>query len=123
MAWPLQLCRSVRSLTLVIALAGSACGASDVLIGKDCTSTEDQTWDVTAPDAPTEFKIDQCRVDVDACPPLCTYMMSVKQVNSNAGATACDVEFEGATTHIKATYDVNNTDVPGCAIAQPGEQF
>jgi hypothetical protein len=47
-------------------------------------------------------------------------MMTLKNVTSNAGATGCDVEFEGATTHIKATYDVNNSDVPGCAIAQPG---
>jgi hypothetical protein len=92
----------------------------DVLIGKDCTSTEDQTWDVTDPDQALAFKIDSCRLDVDACDPLCTYMMTVKQVSSNSGASACDVEFEGATTHIKATYEVANTDVPGCEINQPG---
>jgi hypothetical protein len=92
----------------------------DVLIGKDCTSTEDQTWDVTDPDQALAFKIDSCRLDVDACDALCTYMMTVKQVTANSGASACDVEFEGATTHIKATYEVANTDVPGCEINQPG---
>jgi hypothetical protein len=92
----------------------------DVLIGKDCTSTEDQTWDVTDPDQALAFKIDACRIDVDACDPLCTYMMTVKQVPASNGATACDVEFDGATTHIKATYDVLNSDVPGCAFNEPG---
>jgi hypothetical protein len=103
-----------------MALTLCACSAEDVLIGKDCTSTEDQTWDVTDPDQPLAFKIDSCRVDVDACGALCTYMMTTKNVTSNSGASACDVEFEGATTHIKATYEVNNDGVPGCEINQPG---
>lgn len=100
----------------------AACGATDVLIGQDCTSTEDQTWDVTAPDAAMSFKIESCRMDVDACPTLCTYMMAVKEVSSS-GAPTCDVEFEGGTTHIKATYEVTNFDVPGCSMNTPGENF
>ncbi|MEO8842642.1 MAG: hypothetical protein ABI591_26660 [Kofleriaceae bacterium] len=107
-------------LPIVIAVTLAACGATDVLIGKDCTSTEDQTWDITEPDAAMNFKIESCRMDVDACPALCTYMMTENNVSSSSGASGCDVEFEGGTTQIKATYEVANTDVPGCSINEPG---
>jgi hypothetical protein len=102
---------------LVLVLV-SACGAEDALIGKDCTSSEDQSWDIDHPDMPTAFKIDQCRVDADTCPALCTFIMQTKQVSSNAGATACDVSFEGAVTHVTATYDITNSG-PGCATPEP----
>ena len=100
---------------LVLALS-IGCGADQALLGKDCTSTEDQTFDLQNPDPPTAFKIEQCRVDVDACPPLCTYVMNEHSISSSSGATACDVEFEGATTHVKATYQVFNGG-PNCPVA------
>lgn len=97
------------------------CGADQALLGKDCVSTEDQTFDIENPDTPTAFKIEQCRVDVDACAPLCSYVLNEHSVMSQSGATACDVEFEGAVTHVKATYSVFNGG-PNCPIEddQPG---
>jgi hypothetical protein len=102
---------------LVLVLV-TACGTEDVLIGKDCTSSEDQSWDITNPDMPTAFKIEQCRVDVDACAALCSFIMQTKQVSSNSGATACDVSFDGVVTHVKATYEISNPG-PGCAVDEP----
>ena len=90
-----------------MALTLPAC-VEDVLIGKDCTSTEDQTWDVTDPDQALAFKIDTCRIDVDACDALCTFMMSEKAgvVEQRRHRLRCRVRGRG-TTHIKATYDVD----------------
>ncbi|HEY0253866.1 MAG TPA: hypothetical protein VGC41_20190 [Kofleriaceae bacterium] len=76
-----------------------------------CTQTEEQSWDITHPDQPTSFRIEQCRIDADACLPLCTLVMMTNQVESTSGPTACDVEFEGATTHVKATYTSFNGGV------------
>ena len=106
-------------ITLVLVLVGLAggCGADEVLLGKDCTSNEDQTFDIENPDTPTAFKIEQCRVDVDACTPLCSYVMDQHSISSSSGATACDVEFEGAVTHVTASYQVFNGG-PNCPIAE-----
>ena len=105
-------------LPILALLLVTACGTEDVLIGKDCTSSEDQSWDLDNPDMATAFKIESCRVDADACTALCTFIMQTNQVVSNAGATSCDVTFEGAITHVTAQYDVSNGG-PGCSSEQP----
>ena len=102
------------TLALVLVALGSGCGADEALLGKDCTSTEDQTFDLQNPDTPTEFKIEQCRIDVDACTPLCSYVLTQHSIAS--AASACDVEFEGAVTHVKASYQVFNGG-PNCPLA------
>lgn len=104
-------------ITLACVLVLFGCGADQALLGKDCVSTEDQTFDIENPDTPTAFKIEQCRVDVDACAPLCTYVLNEHSVSSQSGASACDVEFEGAVTHVKATYSVFNGG-PNCPIEE-----
>jgi len=121
-AWPDRCNRaqSVRIPLLCILVAVGACGAEDALIGKDCTSTEDQTWDLQNPDTPTEFKIESCRIDVDACPALCTYVLTQHSVSGSA--TGCEVEFEGGITHVTASYQVFNGG-PNCPVFeddQPG---
>ena len=105
------------TLALVLVALGG-CGADEALLGKDCTSTEDQTFDLQNPDTPTEFKIEQCRVDVDACTPLCSYVLSQHSIASDA--SACDVEFEGAVTHVKASYQVFNGG-PNCPVVNDGQ--
>jgi hypothetical protein len=110
-------------ITLALVLVGlvqaaGGCGADEALLGKDCTSTNDQTFDIENPDTPTAFKIEQCRVDVDACTPLCTYVLDQHSISSSNGATGCDVEFEGAVTHVKASYQVFNGG-PNCPVIDP----
>jgi len=105
------------SLALVLVALAAGCGADEALLGKDCTSTEDQTFDIVNPDTPTAFKIEQCRVDVDACTPLCTYVLDAHSVSSSSGATGCDVEFEGAVTHVTASYQVFNGG-PNCPVVE-----
>jgi hypothetical protein len=106
-------------ITLALVLVGLAagCGADEALLGKDCTSNEDQTFDIENPDTPTAFKIEQCRVDVDACTPLCSYVLDQHSVSSSSGATGCDVEFEGAVTHVTASYQVFNGG-PNCPVIE-----
>lgn len=109
--------RITLALVLVVVVG---CGADEALLGKDCTSTTDQTFDLQSSDPPTEFKIEQCRLDVDACTPLCTWVLTQHSIASSS--SACDVEFEGAVTHVKASYQVFNGG-PNCPVAgddQPG---
>ncbi|MFT3692752.1 MAG: hypothetical protein QM831_06405 [Kofleriaceae bacterium] len=110
----------MRVIALVLLLG--ACGAGDVLLGKDCTSEEDQTFVITSPDPATSFRIEQCRLDGDACLPLCQLVMTQRNVESTSGATACEVTFDGATTNAKATYTVFNGG-GNCNVAEPGEAF
>src|SRR4051812_9499605 len=111
------LCVRITLTLVLVAFVQVGCGADEALLGKDCVSTEDQTFDIENPDTPTAFKIEQCRVDVDACTPLCTYVLDQHSISSNSGASACDVEFEGAVTHVKASYQVFNGG-PNCPIEQ-----
>ena len=114
--------RITLALVLVVVAAGAGCGADEALLGKDCTSTADQTFDIENPDTPTAFKIEQCRVDIDACTPLCNMVLDQHSITSSSGATGCDVEFEGAVTHVTASYQVFNGG-PNCPIPannQPG---
>jgi hypothetical protein len=110
----------VRITLALVLVVATGCGADEALLGKDCTSTEDQTFDIENPDTPTAFKIEQCRVDVDACTPLCTYVLDQHSITSSSGATGCDVEFEGAVTHVKASYQVFNGG-PNCPVVDQGQ--
>ncbi len=113
MAWALQPCRDVRIFLYLLLVSTTACSAQDVLLGKDCTSTQDQSFDLQNPDTPTAFKIESCRVDADACRALCSYVLSQKQIASEA--SACDVSFDGAVTHVTASYEVFNGG-PNCPV-------
>lgn len=95
----------------------TACGAGDALLGKDCTSQDDQSWDIDQPDQATAFRIEQCRIDGDACTPLCNLEMQIHGVQSTAGATGCEVTFDGGSTHVKATYTVFNNS-GNCAVPE-----
>jgi hypothetical protein len=110
----------VRITLALVLVVATGCGADEALLGKDCTSTEDQTFDIENPDTPTAFKIEQCRVDVDACTPLCTYVLDQHSISSSSGATGCDVEFEGAVTHVTASYQVFNGG-PSCPVVDQGQ--
>ena len=110
----------VRITLALVLVVATGCGADEALLGKDCTSTEDQTFDIENPDTPTAFKVEQCRVDVDACTPLCTYVLDQHSISSSSGATGCDVEFEGAVTHVKASYQVFNGG-PNCPVVDQGQ--
>jgi hypothetical protein len=117
-ARPLQSRRFVRIPLAIVVLGlglGLGCNADEVLIGKDCVSTENQSWDLQNPDIPTAFKIESCRVDVDACPALCSYVLAKNNVTSSSGSTGCDVTFEAGTTHITASYSVFNGG-PNCPV-------
>jgi hypothetical protein len=111
------LCVRITLALVLVAFIQVGCGADEALLGKDCVSTEDQTFDIENPDTPTAFKIEQCRVDVDACTPLCTYVLDQHSISSSSGASACDVEFEGAVTHVKASYQVFNGG-PNCPVEE-----
>ena len=121
MARPLQSDGLVRllgvSCALAIGLAG--CGVDSLLTGTGCVSHDEDTWDLHEPTDPaTTLKIEDCRVDVDACDALCTMVLAAN--NSSGTETSCQVTFEGATTHVDIHYDVNNGG-DGCAVPEDDE--
>jgi hypothetical protein len=64
-------------------------------------------------DPPTQLKAESCRVDVDACMPLCAAMLA--KANISAGAPSkCDVTFDGDDVTANVAYDTFDANGFGC---------
>ncbi len=106
----------VRLAWLVILMAG--CGIGDLLTGgsdTSCSQTFETDFDVTPSTPQLQLKIEQCRLDVDACPGLCTDEMQAQELA--ASFQSCTVTFDGATAKLAITYQVKN-EGNGCAIPE-----
>ncbi|MBA2541224.1 MAG: hypothetical protein H0V17_16400 [Deltaproteobacteria bacterium] len=87
----------------------AACDDSDDF---DCSGSQVQKrLEVETPSDPAmEFKIASCKVDVDACPALCT--LALERIGIGAfGVTTCTVGFAGDTVLMDVDYTVSN---PNC---------
>jgi hypothetical protein len=62
-------------------------------------------------DPPTEFRIERCQVDVDACLDLCTFVAaaSTQSQVSFELVTACTAQFDG-DTKVKLDITYTNND-------------
>ena len=85
----------------------------------ECVTNRTHDTTLTTPaDPPTQFRIDRCRVDVDACPDLCEITMEHDMLSGTQ--TKCSVKF----------HDNGNVDVevgfqqqvgsPSCPEPGPG---
>lgn len=72
----------------------------------------ERTFDVATPadDAPMQFQIDRCRVDVDACTDLCALALERNQIPGVQ--THCHVAFSADIAQIDVTY--------GCSVPSGG---
>jgi hypothetical protein len=89
---------------LAVSLASCAEGAGD-----RCTDPAEQTFKLETPaDPPLQFRIDGCRVDVDACGVLCALAFDRAGLNDGdtAGITSCEVEFRADAVSVKVGYNV-----------------
>lgn len=90
--------------------AVAACDSS--IVPGDCVETHDQTFTSKVDaDPPFQLKAESCRVDVDACMPLCLALMQRAQVF--ASPDACDVTFSGDEVSARVHYQTYN-DSGGC---------
>jgi hypothetical protein len=105
---------------------GGCNSVDDLLTGSDCTETVENTYDLDSPSkASTQLKIEQCRLDVDACSSLCNQVL----VDNGQGGqgqvpfgapeapgflgsgnlfSKCQVSFEGNTTHVDVAFEQFN---------------
>ena len=96
---------------LVLALL-AACGD----VGGDCQQEVTKTLTIQTPaDPPLQLRVEQCQVDVDACPQLCT--LAAQRANLSVTPESCDVKF--STTEVQ--LDIKYQDFTG-GIGCPGPQ-
>lgn len=122
MARPLHIARPVRlgMLALLGVVGLSGCAIESVFTGSGCTDHKTSTWSLSEPTDPsTTLKIEDCRVDVDACDALCT--MELDEFGTDVDEmTGCQARFEGSAVHLQVDYDVQS-DAPGCEVPEPFE--
>jgi hypothetical protein len=86
-------------------LATSGCFISDVLDDKPCREEKSQVLFATQPaEASLQLKIDSCRVDIDACPPLCSEMKSRAEIQGSM--ISCEVTFDDDRVTARVKYEV-----------------
>ncbi len=96
---------------LLVLLA--ACGN----IGGDCTQQVTKTLTINTPADPSlQLKVDQCQVDVDACPPLCA--LAAQRADLTQTPTSCDVKFSDTEVQLAITY-MDTAGGIGCPGPQP----
>jgi hypothetical protein len=86
-----------------VVLAGLP-GCDSSLLTPDCvqTHTQDFTSKVDV-DPPFQLKAESCRVDVDACMPLCVSLM--RRANVGSSPDTCDVTFDGDEVTARIKYE------------------
>lgn len=102
-----------------LAVASIALGVSACDVDNDCSKTEQKTILIPTPaDPPLQLRIEQCRVDKDACLDLCT--LAGERANLTSSPETCDVAFHGETeVEVKIAFE-EFTGGNGCAVAEPG---
>ena len=108
----------LRGLVLVVLLPLAGCtDTGDQHAECESHLESDQSFAMPA-DPPLQFRIESCKLDVDACADLCT--MVLQRSNLDGQETGCDVSFTSGSVSLKIYYDQYNPDA-GCAIAnEPG---
>ena len=108
--------RELRQLLQSIVVAGLPVAASGCnLDSHEPCSYEEKSRILTASepaDAVLQLKIDSCRLDVEACPPLCGELMD--RANVNQSVKACSVTFAGNEVTAIVQYTIYH-DGPNCS--------
>src|SRR5258708_4656452 len=100
--------RKLRQILQQIVVAGLPVAGCDVgaVTGEphdECTTHVQKTLEVTTPaDAPMQLRIDSCRVDVDACPELCS--MTMQRDGIHEGHELCLVSFTDDLVEVTVSY-------------------
>jgi hypothetical protein len=98
---------------LLATLMLAACGN----VGGDCMQQVTKTLSIATPaDPPLQLRVDQCRVDVDACSDLCS--LAVQRANLSVPLDTCSVKFLGDS---EVQLDIKYQDYTG-GIGCPGPQ-
>jgi hypothetical protein len=113
--------RPVHGLILLLAVPLSACGSS-----YDCDGTpvDKQLTIATPADPPLQLRVESCRVDIDACPALCSLAMERAQIHYSP--ESCEVGFAGDTVRMKVhytSYDNSNCFFGDDVAPVPGQAF
>jgi len=91
-----------------IVLAGipaAAGGCVKAVIDTDCVDTVDRSFGFQTPaDPPLQFRIESCRVDVEACHELCQLALERNRIDDVA--TRCKVSFDGDAVDVHVSYEV-----------------
>ena len=85
----------------------------------DCVTNRTHDATLTTPaDPPTQFRIDRCRVDVDACPDLCEITMERDMLSGTQ--TKCSVGFhDNGDVEVHIGFQQQN-GAAQCPQAGPG---
>jgi hypothetical protein len=107
-----RLRRLLQGIVLAGLPAAVACDGGP-LIGGDCVETHHQDFTSKVDvDPPFQLKAESCRVDVDACMPLCVSLM--RRAGIGSSPDTCDVTFSGDEVTARITYETytNGTNCP-----------
>jgi rubrerythrin len=111
LGWPMQVPRLRRILQGVVFSSLAGCTGSP--FGGDCVEQVNTTLTTKVDaDPPTQLKAESCRVDVDACLPLCVAMLGKSGLVTSP--SKCDVTFDGDEVTADITYERFNSGGIGC---------
>jgi hypothetical protein len=107
---------------LVLPCVAGGCLADALIDAADdhsCVEHHSKDLSVSVPtDTAMQFHIDQCRVDADACPALCT--LAMQRVNLGVNADSCSVKLGESSVKMTVHYTVF-VGGNGCPVEdQPG---
>ena len=108
---------------LVVALWVLASGCN-LYSSENCEETLEKTLHITEPaDPPLQFRIDTCRVDSDACPPLCSLAMQRSGINGTPITCAVGFVDSASEVRIRVSFNVpnNNTNCGPIAVDDVAE--
>jgi hypothetical protein len=96
-------------LTSVLA-AGCLLEAVVPSSGSDCVTTVSKTITIaTKPaDPPMDLRLQNCRIDVDACTDLCA--LAMQRANIQGAPTKCSATFDDDLVSLGVSYQVSNNN-------------
>jgi hypothetical protein len=87
---------------LSIGLAASGC---NLYSSDGCEETVEKTIHLMEPADPAlQFRIDTCRIDADACPPLCS--LAMQRSNISGSMQGCAVGFSDSDVRVRVAFNV-----------------
>ena len=80
-----------------------------------CMENAERSMSIALPtDAQTQFQLNQCQADADACNPLCALLLMRDQITGNA--VGCDVKFGDTKIDVTVHYQVMRADADNCPV-------
>ncbi len=98
----------------LLALLASGC-LDDIVPGTKppCMETGEKSLSIPTPTDPqSQFQINMCMADREACTTFCTMLLA--QQNINGTATSCDVRFGDTKIDVTVHYQYMRADAENC---------